>query len=220
MIAAAHPVDRFDADTAQLLSQVARASVTCVNPRLGVSLEEMVDDLEAARRSHGIERWTFWGMSGGGWLAQLYAHRYPSSLDAVIIESADASFRARLADPACILSPAHPIWRRGLAGASVVKEGDTVVLASPVPLSPAMQEAMPAFLAFDARPWLASLTVPALVIAGAADPIAPVAGVRAVAETIPGARFVEVPGAGHVPTTEGRPEVAAAVRAFLADLRN
>lgn len=220
MIGAAHPVDRFDADTAQLLSRVAQASVTCVNPRLGVSLDEMVEDLEAARRSHGIERWTFWGMSGGGWLAQLYAHRHPASLDAIIIESADASFRARLADPACILSPAHPLWATGLAGASVIQEDGQVLLASPVPLSPAMQDAIPAFLAFDSRPWLASLQVPTLVIAGASDPIAPLAGVRAVADAIPGARFVEIPGAGHVPTIEGRPEVAAAVRTFLADLRN
>lgn len=244
-ICAAHPVDRYDAAAATLLSRTAQASVTCVNPRPG-PLERMIDDLEAARRDHRIARWVFWGMSGGGWLAQLYAHRHPEAIAGIVVESADACFRARLADPACILSPNHPAWRAELeraglladdahddpspldaewldatGGAAILRRrGGPAVLVSPVPLSDAMREALPGFWSFDARPWLASLDVPALAIAGTADPIVPAARVRAVADAIPGAAYVAVEGAGHVPTGEGRPEVADAIRAFLADLRD
>lgn len=243
MICAAHPVDHFGEETARLLSQAARASVTCVNPRPG-SLEAMVDDLEEARRDHGIERWLFWGMSGGGWLAQLYAHRHPGSLSGIVVESADACFRARLADPACVLSPAHPLWRAALEAAGLFDEGahadagplDDVewvsakdaeivrrrggpaLMIAPGGVSEAMRAAIPTFWTVDARPWLASLAVPALVIAGASDPIVPARHVRAVANAIPGARYVEIAGAGHVPTGERRPEAADAVRAFVADL--
>jgi pimeloyl-ACP methyl ester carboxylesterase len=244
-VCAAHPVDRFDAETATLLSQTARATVTCVNPRPG-PLDAMIDDLEAARRDHGIARWVFWGMSGGGWLALLYARRHPEAVAGIVVESADACFRARLADPACILSPNHPLWRADLeragllaadahadpsplddvewldttgGGAILRRRGGPALLVSPAPLSEAMRAALPTFWTFDARPWLGELALPALVVAGTADPIVPVASVRAVADAIPGASFVVVEGAGHVPTVERRPEVAAAVRALLATAR-
>jgi pimeloyl-ACP methyl ester carboxylesterase len=241
MICAAHPVDDFDDATAHLLSQTARASVTCVNPRRG-PLERMVEDLEEARRGHGIDRWMFWGMSGGGWLAQLYARMYPASLTGIVIESACASFRARLADPGCVLSPAHPLWRAGLEAAGLfalesspsslsrtawvefpggellrVVDGPALMVA-PGGLGAPMKEALPHFWSFDARPWLASLSLPTLVLAGTSDPIVPVSQVRAVADAIPGARYLEVPGAGHVPTTERHPTAASAVRDFLSKL--
>lgn len=217
MICAAHPVDRYTADTAQLLSRTAQATVTCVNPRAG-SFESMVSDLEAARRDRDIDRWAFWGLSGGAWLGMLYARMHPEIVTALIIESCCACFRARVADPACALSPQHPMWRAGLDAASVVRDPDgTVVVASPVPLSPEMQAAMPTLLSFDARPWLADLHLPALVLAGTSDPIVPLSHVQSVADAL-AARFIAIEGAGHVPTVEGRPEAAAAVRAFLANL--
>lgn len=243
MICAAHPVDRFAEETAQLLSQAARASVTCVSPRPG-SLEAMVDDLEEARRGYGIERWLFWGMSGGGWLAQRYAHRYPGSLTGIIVESADACFRARLTDPTCVLSPAHPLWRAGLEAAGLFddgahadaaplddvewvratdaeilrRRGGPALMVAPGGVSDAMRAAIPAFWTFDARPWLASIALPTLVIAGERDPIVPARHVRAVADAIQGARYVEIAGAGHVPTSERRAEAADAVRELVREL--
>src|SRR5262245_15685620 len=76
-VGAAHPADDFGPATVELLAGVTCAQVACVNPR-GLngplpSLDNMVDRVEALRQSLGIGPWIFWGMSGGGWLAQIYA---------------------------------------------------------------------------------------------------------------------------------------------------
>lgn len=52
---------------------------------------------------------------------------------------------------------------------------------------------------WDLAPLLPGLALPALVVHGSADKTLPVEMGRAVARTIPGARFVEVLGQGHVP---------------------
>jgi 3-oxoadipate enol-lactonase len=244
LVVAAHPADRFDEDTARLLAEAGGAHVVCVNPRAPAPLAQMVDDVELARRALALGRWTFWGLSGGGWLAQLAALRHPDAVAGIIVESACACFRARLADPACPLSPRFPAWRPHLEAAGLLDEtvhddpapGDTewadlagvgalwrrrngpALLVSPAPLPAAMRDAMPELWTVDTRAALPSLRTPALVLAGGADPIVPVAHVRAVAGAIPGARFVLVDGAGHVPTAERRPEAAAAARGFLARL--
>ncbi|HEX6969187.1 MAG TPA: alpha/beta hydrolase [Micromonosporaceae bacterium] len=49
----------------------------------------------------------------------------------------------------------------------------------------------------DRRKELAGLSIPALVVHGESDPVWNVAGGRATAEAIPGARLVTVPGMGH-----------------------
>jgi pimeloyl-ACP methyl ester carboxylesterase len=261
LICAAHPADAFGKDTVALLRDLAHARVVCVNPRgLGGSsrltpassgaLEEMVDDIEAARVALGLGPWVFWGMSGGGWLGLIYARRHPDALAGLILESADACFRVRLADPACVLSPQHPAWRQKLAEAGLLAErssdergasdpradydwlevpavgrvlrerGGGALLVSPIELSPEMLRIMPALLAVDERASLPSVALPALVMCGDADPIVPIAHARALYAALPDCEFVEISGGGHVPgAAERRPEVAAAVGRFLAELQ-
>ncbi|MGD9710904.1 MAG: alpha/beta fold hydrolase [Thermomicrobiales bacterium] len=67
----------------------------------------------------------------------------------------------------------------------------------------------------DHRPFLASVTVPVLVINGEADRRAPVAVARAIHESIPGSRMEIIPGAGHLPYLERPEPFNAALRAFL-----
>jgi pimeloyl-ACP methyl ester carboxylesterase len=258
LVCAAHPADIFGIGTATLLADAAQAQVVCINPRgVGGSspvegapaaappeaiFEQMVDDFDAVRLHLGVDRWLFWGLSGGGLLAQIYAHRRPAALRGIVIESWDTCFRERLADPACILSPFHPSWRDTLdqagllsasahqtaleseqtvwndvAGVGLVfrRKNGPALLVSPAPLSPEMLAIMPALWRADSRPWLASLALPALVIAGTDDPIVPLARVRAVHEAIAGSEFLAVEDGGHVPVTQRRPEVAAVVQAFL-----
>jgi pimeloyl-ACP methyl ester carboxylesterase len=231
------------AETARLLAASAQADVVCVDPP-EVPLEEMVDHLEAVRRRLGHERWIFWGMSGGGWLAQLYARRHPDALDGIVVESACRCFRERLADPACALSPFFPAWRDALrrrhlldeglhaapssaddaewiavdgVGEVLRRRGGGALLVSPMPVDPLMRRAMPRLWSFDARTWLGEVHTPALVIAGAADPLVPEGRVRAVHEALRGSRYLVVDDGGHVPSAEGRPAAIAAVRAFVAE---
>jgi 3-oxoadipate enol-lactonase len=249
----AHPAGRADASAIELLSEVVPARAVAVNPRgLGgsspvdrPSFEQMVDDLEAVRQRLGLGPWVFWGMSGGGWLAQTYAERHPAALRGIISESACACFRERLADPTCAISPFFPAWRGLLDARGLISEtshdrpspGDDtewmevegvgqvfrrrdgpVLLVSPFPVEPEMRTNMPLLWTFDARPWLHELRLPALVLAGTADPVVPVARVKAVADAIPESIYLAVEGAGHVPTVEKRPPAWAAARQFLAEL--
>lgn len=71
----------------------------------------------------------------------------------------------------------------------------------------------------DSRPLLQRLGLPALVLAGEQDAVISVESAKAMAEAIPGAQLVVVPGAGHVPSLEAPEATAAALRRFLESLQ-
>jgi len=71
---------------------------------------------------------------------------------------------------------------------------------------------------FDVRDRLALIRTPTLVVTGADDRLTPLRYGRLLAETIPGARLLEIPGAGHFPQLEQPGPVNAAIRGFLAEL--
>jgi pimeloyl-ACP methyl ester carboxylesterase len=68
----------------------------------------------------------------------------------------------------------------------------------------------------DSTPDLPRIRIPVCVIHGTEDALMPIAGAQAMAAAIPGARFVAIEGAGHVPSLEKPEETAAAMLAFLA----
>ena len=70
----------------------------------------------------------------------------------------------------------------------------------------------------DSTPLLKTIGVPVLVIAGEEDQIAPAAGMREMAGTIPGARFVVISEAGHVAPLEQPDAVNTAIGEFLRNL--
>jgi len=72
------------------------------------------------------------------------------------------------------------------------------------------------FEADDHRPLLATVACPTLVLAGEHDYICGPVWAREVAGAIPGARCVEIPGAGHVPQYEAPAAVRAAIDHWLA----
>jgi pimeloyl-ACP methyl ester carboxylesterase len=207
------------------------------------TLEGMADDLDLVRRALGVSRWLIWGMSGGSMVAQVLAHLYPETLEGLILDSAGPCFALTLADPACVMSPSNPAWREALAAAGVPTDGaaparaggDLVwaevpragwvlrhatgpaLVVSPSEPSSAMRRVMPNLIEFDARPWLAGVRVPALVMGGTADTVAPPAQLRALHEAIPGSRLAMIEGAGHVPIGEKPEAVAAEVRRFLSE---
>src|SRR5204863_2128575 len=64
---------------------------------------------------------------------------------------------------------------------------------------------------------LGAIACPTLVICGAQDQITPAAEMRRMSEGIGGARYVELPGAGHLAHLEAPQPFAAAVTTFLAE---
>jgi pimeloyl-ACP methyl ester carboxylesterase len=69
---------------------------------------------------------------------------------------------------------------------------------------------------FDVRDRLAGIQAPTLVVTGAEDRLAPLKFGRFLADTIPGAQFVEIAAAGHFPQLEQPAPVNDAIRQFLA----
>ncbi len=67
----------------------------------------------------------------------------------------------------------------------------------------------------DARPALAAIRVPMLVVVGEHDAITPPAGARAMAGAIQDAKLVELPDAGHLPNLETPDAFNAAVVDWL-----
>src|SRR5690606_35030932 len=70
----------------------------------------------------------------------------------------------------------------------------------------------------DNRPLLPLITVPALVIAGRQDRIAPLAEAEAVVKLIPGSQLSVVDGAAHAPHAEQADEYNRILSGFLATL--
>ena len=71
--------------------------------------------------------------------------------------------------------------------------------------------------AFDRRADIATLTLPALILCGAADRMTPVTNSQFLAAQMPGARLTIIPTAGHMAMTEPSSThiVVAAIREFL-----
>jgi pimeloyl-ACP methyl ester carboxylesterase len=206
------------------------------------TLERMADDLDDVRGALGIPRWVLWGMSGGSMIGQVAVHRHPEALDALVLDSAGPCFRETLRDPDCSGSPFAPRWRAALAVAGLTPDplarapdvgawdelpgagwvcrsrSGTALLVSPTVPTALERRVMPSLLAYDARPWLARVRVPVLVLAGAEDRVAPLEQVRALHEAIPRSRLEVIAGAGHVPVGDRPAEVGAAVSRFLSTL--
>jgi pimeloyl-ACP methyl ester carboxylesterase len=72
--------------------------------------------------------------------------------------------------------------------------------------------------AFDIVPQLGEITVPTLIITGAADQLTPVKYATFMADHLPSARLVIVPEAGHMVMIEAETAVAREVEAFVQDV--
>ena len=244
-VATLHPTESMH-EALPLLAEVTEARIVCVNPRgIGRSsahrdvrdatVDGMAADLDQVRQALGFRRWVIWGMSGGGVVAMASARWHPEGIEALVLDSADPCFASTLADPACVLSPLHPSWAGRVPDADdpeaagpldwtavpdvgwvLRRGGGPALLISQREPSVQMRAVMPSLLAFDARPWLAELDVPALVLAGSADQVVPVAHLRALHEAIHGASLAVIDGAGHVPITDRPDDVTDLVRRFLA----
>ena len=113
--------------------------------------------------------------------------------------------------------PEQTEWCELPGGVKVLRRvGGPALLVAPMELTPWFRRVMPVLVAADFRPVADSIRLPTLVIAGSADAICPAVHSRELHASIAGAELVVVEGAGHVPVTERRPEVSAAVRRLLS----
>jgi 3-oxoadipate enol-lactonase len=183
----------------------------------------------------GADKAILLGVSMGGRIALDTYGRTPDRVAALVL--ADTSVGSAAArDPAKIeaflalrrkplleegKTPADiaPDVARTLAGPHCTPEQFEALLASLAALrTESYLKTLEAVTRYHDFPPFGQVQVPTLVITGEHDPIAPPAMAQAMAQAIPGARYVELAGAGHISNIEAPDAFNAAVRAFVQEL--
>lgn len=181
-------------------------------------IDRQVDDVVAVLDSLGVHRAAVWGASMGGTIGFRLLARHPERLTCLIAGAAHAE--PVTADPAGVEREAAILRAQGTAPflAWLERAGRlppwlraTVEDADPYALA-ALTTAMAGLNGVEDD--LARTPVPVLMLAGDGDRRLP--EIRRTAARIPGARFVELPGCGHLDAFLRTDLTLPAVRPFLA----
>jgi pimeloyl-ACP methyl ester carboxylesterase len=178
------------------------------------SLEQTMDDIEAVMDAVGMERPALFGISEGGPAMALFAASHPQRVRALalygtwprIARSDDYpegiplgvfdAFAARIdaewggpvaaelfAPSVCDDPQFLDTWARFLRRGAAPRDAGNLVRM---------------YRDADVREVLPAITAPTLVLHRTGDLVTPIAGGRVIADLIPGARFVELPGNDHL----------------------
>lgn len=177
----------------------------------------------------GLDRVDIIGHSLGALIAASFARQWPLQVSRLILADAaagygvaptaplPASVQARLDDLAT-LGPAGLAEKRAARLLSPAASEDRVarVREAMAAINPAGYRQAAAMLAQgDLGEDALHIETPTLVVCGAQDTVTPPAGNRTIAETLPNAKYVEIPDAGHASYVEQPDAFNALVRRFL-----
>ncbi|WP_037618112.1 3-oxoadipate enol-lactonase [Streptomyces aureus] len=171
--------------------------------------------------SLGIGRFAYAGVSLGGAVGLHLAVHHPERLTSLAAICSSAHFNGSKPWE----ERAELVRREGLGPVAATADSRWFTAGFTVPaLVQDHRDADPeayaaccdALAAFDLRDRLASITVPTLLIAGREDPATPPAHLREIADAVPGAALVEIPGASHLAPAQCPEAVLTALRAHLS----
>jgi pimeloyl-ACP methyl ester carboxylesterase len=209
---------------------------TGLSDRLGGSggsatLEERMDDLRAVMDAVGSERAALLGFWEGGPMSALFAATHPERVTALVLYGMMASYTSSPDHPWAPTKEANDVaistveatWGRGVAVDRLAPSlaGDDAfrrwwARLERNSLSPGNAAQMYRLNTdIDVRAILGSIRTPTLVLHRRDDAMVPVDAGRYVASRIPGARFVELPGADHLAFVGNSDVFAGEVQAFL-----
>jgi pimeloyl-ACP methyl ester carboxylesterase len=197
------------------------------------SMAAMADDGAAVLADAGLERAHVYGISLGGMIAQEIALRHPGRVERLVLgASTPGGAHASVADEATIaffrrrgeMSAEEAVWASvpyNYARRTRAEHGDRIAqdiaqrLRFPIEPEPYAAQ-LAASLAHDAYERLTSITAPTLVVHGTEDVMVPPANGTVLAERIPDAELIELPGAAHLYPTDD-PAADRRIAAFLND---
>lgn len=130
-----------------------------------------------------------------------------------------AAFAGAMLAPRPFAWLAAPLAARVLGGRKLDRDAHRELVRESRLVSPAeMYRRVNAVLSADYAPLLERLHVPTLVIHGSRDHIIPRRMARRMADRLPNCRYLEIPGAGHVPYLSHPREFIERVEPFLSEL--
>ena len=200
-------------------------------PDLGYSMSTYAEDLVGILDALGEARVVLCGISLGGYIAFEFLRRWRERVRGLILmdtrpEADSAEGRrsrealiGRVREQGAIAAAEAmlPRFFTPQVPREIIEQVRTTILGTPVAgivgaLS-AMRERP------DSTPLLATLTgIPTLVVVGAEDMITPPPIAQVMAGAIPGARLMEIPGAGHLPCIEQPVPTTRAILKFMQGL--
>jgi pimeloyl-ACP methyl ester carboxylesterase/DNA-binding winged helix-turn-helix (wHTH) protein len=200
------------------------------------TLEQRMDDVRAVMDAVGSERAALLGVSEGGPMCSLFAATYPEKTAALVMI---ATYAKRIWEPDYPWAPttearAHFFEeiRDQWGGPVGLEERAPSVAADPafrawwstylrMGASPGAALSLTQMNAeIDVRPVLPTVRVPTLILHRTDDRCLRVEEGRYVAERIPGARFVELPGDDHLPFVGDQDAILDEIEEFLTGSRH
>jgi 3-oxoadipate enol-lactonase len=197
----------------------------------GLTVDSAADVVAELLDHLGInDRVVVGGVSMGGYVALAFARLYPQRLGALILADTkadpdDETARAgrdrliQLTSENGVKAVVEQLLPKLLGPTTVTQRPEVVEQVRAIAERQSVEGIVAALKALrerpDAGPGLAHIAVPALVIVGEEDAITPPEKAKQLAEAIPNARLVTIPGAGHLSNLENESAFNAAVREFL-----
>jgi len=201
------------------------------------TLEERMDDVRAVMDAVGSERAALIGESEGGPLSMLFAAAHPERTHGLILAGAEVkeektedwpwgeSTREEFDEYLATL-PESWSSRPASLRRFIPSRGDDPFVTEwfvRLKLQSASPAAAEAFMRMaheiDVRHVVPAIRVPTLILHAVDDQICHVENARYLAGTIPGARYVELPGGDHVMYAELADVALAEIREFLTGVR-
>ncbi len=200
------------------------------------TLEQRMDDVRAVMDAVGSERAALIGVSEGGPMCSLFAATYPEKTLALVMIG---TYAKRIRDAEYPWGPTpeqreqfFDVMREQWGGPVGIDERAPSVADDPefrdwwatylrMGASPGAAVALTQMNAeIDVRNVLPSIRVPSLVIHRSDDQCLKVEEGRFVAQRIPGAKFVELPGNDHLPFVGDQEAILDEVEEFLTGVRH
>lgn len=198
-----------------------------------MSFEALAEDIEFALSQNALEQPVLVGHSMGGMVVQTMLRRRPADYAAAVLSCTSPAFgnpsgdfqkkfvADRLAplDAGETMAEIAPAAAADIMGPNPDPAGRALFVENFAAVPEATyRAAVQCLVTFDERANLPAIKVPVLCLAAEHDRNAPAPVVEKMASKIPGARYVCLPGLGHMPNQEAPGAFDAAIFRFLTSL--